>query len=242
MEEQAREIRDSYRSFEQLLRVPTEQGSFGELSLDTILADQLPPDMYGLRQRIFDGKIPDASIRSTAGIICVDSKFPLDNYRRVVESDDPAEIEACRGATCAICAGTWPRWGRTMSGRRRARRTLPLPTSLGGGLLLPAARGARPVAGFRPAGVQVVSPLTLATKIELIKAGVHAKRLSEGAQQVRDDLRALSQRFAALDGKWQILYGTHLSNAASKAGDVDRAYRALREEFRRVAAVEDRQD
>ncbi len=243
VEEQAREIRDSYRSFEQLLRVPTERGSFGELSLDTILADQLPPDMYGLRQRIFDGKIPDASIRSTAGIICVDSKFPLDNYRRVVESDDPAEIEACRRRFLRDLRGHLAKVGEDYVRPEKGSADFAfayIPSEAVYYYLL--REGHDLLRDFARRGVQVVSPLTLATKIELIKAGVHAKRLSEGAQQVRDDLRALSQRFAALDGEWQILYGTHLSNAASKAGDVDRAYRALREEFRRVAAVEDRQD
>ncbi len=243
VEEQAREIRDSYRSFEQLLRVPTERGSFGELSLDTILADQLPPDMYGLRQRIFDGKIPDASIRSTAGIICVDSKFPLDNYRRVVESDDPAEIEACRRRFLRDLRGHLAKVGEDYVRPEKGSADFAfayIPSEAVYYYLL--REGHDLLRDFARRGVQVVSPLTLATKIELIKAGVHAKRLSEGAEQVRDDLRALSQRFAALDGEWQILYGTHLSNAASKAGDVDRAYRALREEFRRVAAVEDRQD
>jgi DNA recombination protein RmuC len=243
VEEQAREIRDSYRSFEQLLRVPTERGSFGELSLDTILADQLPPEMYGIRQRIFDGKIPDASIRSTAGIICVDSKFPLDNYRRVVESDDPAEIEACRRRFLRDLRGHLAKVGEDYVRPEKGSADFAfayIPSEAVYYYLL--REGHDLLRDFARRGVQVVSPLTLATKIELIKAGVHAKRLSEGAEQVRDDLRALSQRFAALDGEWQILYGTHLSNAASKAGDVDRAYRALRQEFRRVAAVEDRQD
>ncbi|NLD43604.1 MAG: DNA recombination protein RmuC [Chloroflexi bacterium] len=240
VEEQAREIRDSYRSFEQLLRVPTERGSFGELSLDTILADQLPPEMYGIRQRIFDGKIPDASIRSTAGIICVDSKFPLDNYRRVVESDDPAEIEACRRRFLRDLRGHLAKVGEDYVRPEKGSADFAfayIPSEAVYYYLL--REGHDLLRDFARRGVQVVSPLTLATKIELIKAGVHAKRLSEGAQQVRDDLRALSQRFAALDGEWQILYGTHLSNAASKAGDVDRAYRALRQEFRRVAAVEE---
>ena len=243
VEEQAREIRDSYRSFEQLLRVPTERGSFGEMSLDTILADQLPPEMYGIRQRIFDGKIPDASIRSTAGIICVDSKFPLDNYRRVVESDDPAEIEACRRRFLRDLRGHLAKVGEDYVRPEKGSADFAfayIPSEAVYYYLL--REGHDLLRDFARRGVQVVSPLTLATKIELIKAGVHAKRLSEGAEQVRDDLRALSQRFAALDGEWQILYGTHLSNAASKAGDVDRAYRALRQEFRRVAAVEDRQD
>src|SRR4030066_1369165 len=75
IETQARDIKDSYRSFEQMLRVPKERASFGELALETILADQLPPDMYGIRETVFDGKRPDAHIKSTEGLVCIDSKF-----------------------------------------------------------------------------------------------------------------------------------------------------------------------
>src|SRR4030065_2752539 len=64
IETQARDIKDSYRSFEQMLRVPKERASFGEVALETILADQIPPDMYGIREMIFDGKRPDANIKA----------------------------------------------------------------------------------------------------------------------------------------------------------------------------------
>ncbi|MDD2777595.1 MAG: hypothetical protein PHI16_01695, partial [Methanocellales archaeon] len=46
VESHAKDIRDSYKSFEQMLRVPTERSSFGEFSLETMLLDQLPQDMY----------------------------------------------------------------------------------------------------------------------------------------------------------------------------------------------------
>ena len=41
----AKNIQETHRSVEQMLRVPKERASLGELSLETILSDQLPPDM-----------------------------------------------------------------------------------------------------------------------------------------------------------------------------------------------------
>src|SRR4030065_2599039 len=63
IETQARDIKESYKSFEQMLRVPKERASFGELALETILSDQLPPDMFGIRETGFDGKRTDAHIK-----------------------------------------------------------------------------------------------------------------------------------------------------------------------------------
>ena len=88
VESHAKDIRDGYKSFEQMLRVPTERASFGEFSMETIFADQLPQDMYGIRERTLDGKIPDAYIRSTVGIICIDSKFPLYNFGKMLDAED----------------------------------------------------------------------------------------------------------------------------------------------------------
>ena len=87
------DIRDLHRSIEQMLRVPKERAALGELSLEIMLSDQLPSDMFGIRKMILDGKIPDAYIRSTVGLICIDSKFPLDNYRKMVGVEDPKEGE-----------------------------------------------------------------------------------------------------------------------------------------------------
>jgi hypothetical protein len=42
----------------------------GELNLETILSGQLPPEIFGIRERILDGKVPDAHIKSTVGLIC----------------------------------------------------------------------------------------------------------------------------------------------------------------------------
>src|SRR6185503_2635633 len=61
----AEDIRRDYRALEQMLRVPTARGGLGEIGLETILADQLPPEVYGIRKRILNGRIPDAYIEST---------------------------------------------------------------------------------------------------------------------------------------------------------------------------------
>ena len=84
-------------------------------------------------------------------------------------------------------------------------------------------------------GVQVVSPLTLGHKLELIKAGVHALRLSENAETIRSELQVLGRQFTTLEESWRVFYETHLRNLVAKGEDVDAAYRALREEFGRVA-------
>ena len=81
----------------------------------------------------------------------------------------------------------------------------------------------------------MVSPLTLSHKVELIKTGVHAFKLSQEAEKVRDDLARLSRQFDSVDQEWRVFYRAHLKNAMGKAEDLDAAYSKLRGEFDRVS-------
>ena len=89
----------------------------------------------------------------------------------------------------------------------------------------------------RERGVQVVSPLTLSAKIVLIKAGVHAKKLSEKAEEVKNDLIRVSRRFEEIDSRWRVFYETHLKNALGKAAELDESYKKLRDEFDRISKM-----
>ncbi len=88
-----KEIREDYKKLNEMLKTPTGKGTLGELSLEEILKDQLPPTMFGIREKIIGNYVPDAYIKSTDGYICIDSKFSLDNYRRFLEAKNQNEKE-----------------------------------------------------------------------------------------------------------------------------------------------------
>jgi len=234
----AEDIRKDYRSLDQILRMSTERGFLGEIALETILSDQLPSDMFGIRKRILDGKTPDAYIRSTVGIICIDSKFPLENYRKMVEVADPKEKEGFKKQFLKDVRGHLDKIADDYvcpeEGSAQFAFAFIPSESVYYFLVTEAYEILR---SYTMKGVQVVSPLTLSHKIELIKAGVHAKKLSEQAEKVRNDIVGLSQRFSDIDKKWRVFYETHFRNAGMKAMEVDEAYKKLREEFDRISKI-----
>jgi len=234
----AEQIQRDYRSLESLIRAPTERGYLGEIGLEAVLADALPPDMFGIRERVLGGLVPDACIRSPAGLICIDSKFPLDNYRRLLDCASPAERQR---ATRQFL--------RDVEGHLRKVAEDYVRPELGtvefAFLYVPSeavywflvTEGYSLLREWVKRGVQVVSPLTMAHKIELIKAGVHARKLSEEAGQVRLDILRLARAFRTLDEEWLVFYATHLKNLARKGDDIDAAYQKLREEFGHIASL-----
>jgi len=233
----AKEIKETHKSIEQMLRVPKERAALGEIALETILSDQLPPDMFGIRKEIFDGKTPDAHIRSTVGIICIDSKFVLDNYRKMVESDDPQQKESFKKQFLKDLRGHLDKIKNDYVCPEKGTADFAFAYIPSEGVYWFLVNEVFDLLrDYAKNGVQVVSPLTLSSKIELIKSGVHAKKLSEEAEKIANELRELSKKFEAVDKVWKVFYDTHFKNAVNKADEVEKAYKELREEFNKISS------
>jgi DNA recombination protein RmuC len=71
---------------EQALRPPKARGGFGELLLENLLRDRLPPSAFHMQHTFASGERVDAIVRVDR-LIPVDSKFPLDNFNRLVEAE-----------------------------------------------------------------------------------------------------------------------------------------------------------
>lgn len=86
------------QDLEKVLKNQKTRGNLGEMGLELILSNVLPPTSYNMEYRFEDGETVDAVIHvQDEKMIPVDAKFSLDNYRRLVdESDDEkrSKIEA----------------------------------------------------------------------------------------------------------------------------------------------------
>lgn len=71
------------------------RGNFGEQVLNDMLANNFPKEQYELQYKFRDGQTVDAAIRTKDGLIPVDSKFPIDSFRRMLSAptDEGREME-----------------------------------------------------------------------------------------------------------------------------------------------------
>ncbi|MES2470674.1 MAG: DNA recombination protein RmuC [Patescibacteria group bacterium] len=84
---------DQLQSLQDILKNPKQRGVLGEYYLETLLKNVLPPGSYKMQHSFTDGTIVDAAVYVKDRIIPVDSKFSLENYNRIVETNDPVEKE-----------------------------------------------------------------------------------------------------------------------------------------------------
>ena len=242
--EHAREMKSFHADVEKMLRTPQARGGFGEVQLEVILSDQLPGDMYGIREAVVGSKVPDAHVKTPEGVVCIDSKFPLEAFERYLDAAD--EDEAARHAR---------EFGNAVESQLEKIQTDYVRPEDGTAefafAFIPSERVYYHLvteeydllSEYATDGVQVVSPLTLTQKLELVRAGVHARKLSEQAEAVQERLLRLGRRFSAFEDDWSTL-ARHVENAKNKADDVDAEFGRLRAEFDRIdgLAAEDAVD
>ena len=99
LSEAAKRIQDvgqDVSSLKDVLQPPKLRGIFGELMLEQLLAQVLPAANYTMQHRFNDGTIVDAVIRTPDGLVPVDSKFPIDSYRRLHEATNDVDRERLR--------------------------------------------------------------------------------------------------------------------------------------------------
>jgi len=78
------------KRLEQALRPPKARGGFGELLLENLLRDRLPATAFEFQYGFAGGERVDAVIKVDR-IVPIDSKFPLDNFERMLRADNDIE-------------------------------------------------------------------------------------------------------------------------------------------------------
>ena len=91
--EQVLSFANQMKSLEKILGNQKQRGIFGEIQLENLLSNVLPPEIFQMQYSFNNGDMVDAIIKVNDNIIPIDAKFSLDNYNRMIESSDENEIK-----------------------------------------------------------------------------------------------------------------------------------------------------
>lgn len=85
------EIGRGMKELQEFLKSPKLRGNVGEQILKELLAQMLPKQSFHLQYTFRSGDKVDAAIKTSAGIVPVDSKFPMENFRKMISAKSDSE-------------------------------------------------------------------------------------------------------------------------------------------------------
>lgn len=215
-------------TLEGILGGAKSRGSLGEVTLERLLEDSLPPAQYAMQYRFSSGEAADAVIKlRDRKIMAVDSKFPLDAYRRIAAEGDEARRAfaiAVKGHADAISKKYIVPDEGTLD---VALMFVPSETVYYELLQTSDSKGQPLDAYCRDKKVVVVSPNTLYAHLCVIAMGLRGMLMEENAKRLLESLSGMEKQMEKFADKFSTL-GTHLKNAQQIYSESDKLFERTR--------------
>ncbi len=212
------------QTLEGILGGAKSRGSLGEVTLERLLEDSLPSAQYATQYRFLSGEAADAVILlRDKKLMAIDSKFPLDAYRRIATEGDEARrafAVAVKGHTDSIAR----KYIVPNEGTLDVALMFVPSESVYYELLMTEDSKGQPLDAYcRDKHVIAVSPNTLYAHLCVIAMGLRGMQMEENAKRLLESLSGMEKQLEKFADKFGTL-GTHLKNAQQSYSESDKLF------------------
>lgn len=220
--EASAQLSEAAQTIEGILGGAKSRGSLGEITLERLLEDSLPPGLYATQYRFSSGEAADAVIfLRDKKRMAIDSKFPLDAYRRISSEGDEARrafSNAVKGHADAIAR----KYIVPEEGTLDLALMFVPSESVYYELLMTADSKGQPLDAYcREKQVIAVSPNTLYAHLCVIAMGLRGMQTEENVRRLLGSLSGLEKQLDKFADKFAVM-GTHLKKASQSYGEADK--------------------
>jgi len=220
------EIGRGMKDLQDFLRSPKLRGNIGEQVLKELLGQFLPKSSFNLQYAFKSGEKVDAAIKTSAGIIPVDSKFPMENFRKMMS----ANTESDKKVFEKDFEGDVKRHIDDISKKYILTEEGTIDYAL---MYIPSEAIYYEVANnqklFEYAGekrVLPVSPTTFYAYIRAILMSFEGQKIEDQAKKILSSLRAIQKDYTKVEGNLSVLQ-KHLNNAYNMMENVFSSFAKL---------------
>lgn len=232
IEEAQRKIREVGLQVEELaniLQAPKARGGFGEALLADFLQQHLPVEHFQLQYSFEDGQKVDAVIKLAGGMVPIDAKFPLENFRKLISSKEGEDIQ--KGAKVRFRNDVKKhvddiarKYIRPTEGTFEFAFMYVPAENVYYEMVTARFEGDKPLSDYA-IGKRVipVSPNNFFAYLMTVAMGLKGMQLEESTKEVLARLSQMSSEMSGVIESYQVL-GRHIRNALGKYEDTEKKF------------------
>jgi DNA recombination protein RmuC len=231
------ELSTNVMSLQEILNDKRSRGAFGEVQLSALIHNMIPEQHFSFQHLLSNHKRPDCMLflPEPTGNIAIDAKFPLENYRLIVDSSLPESerLQAERQFKIDI---------RKHIQDIADKYIIPGETSDGAVMFIPAeaifaeihARHADLVDFAQKAKVWIVSPTTMMAVLSTARAVLKDAATRQQVHEIQKHLRMLANDFE----RFQMRMDNLSKRIAQAHSDVEQVHISSRKISQRFVQIE----
>lgn len=231
---QMSEIGRSMKELQDFLKSPKLRGNIGEQILKDLITQIFPKNSFHLQYQFKSGEKVDAAIRTDAGILPIDSKFPMENFQRMMKHNtNDIEYSALQ-----------KEFSKDVKKHIDAiakKYILPGEGTMDFALMyVPSESVFYEIVNMqelsdyaRQQRVYIVSPSTLYAHLQTILLSFEGRKIEEQAREVWQLLRSLQTDYGKVNDALDVL-GRHISNASNQFGNVQKGFGGIGQKLESV--------
>jgi DNA recombination protein RmuC len=221
-------------SLQELLGDKRSRGAFGEVQLEGLVRNIMPSNAYEMQYTLPNGTRADCVLKlpDPTGMVAVDSKFPLENYRRMLDGEVGAEKQFKLDLKKHVDDIS-------------SKYIIPDVTSDGAVMFIPAEAVFAEIHAHHPDLIEyamqkrvwVVSPTTLMAVLNTARAVMKDVETRKQVHIIKDELGKLGKEFGRFDERMKKL-ADHIRQAHEDAQSVRTTSEKISKRFISIEQVE----
>lgn len=217
---QMSEIGRSMKELQDFLKSPKLRGNIGEQVLKDLISQMFPKNSFHIQYQFKSGERVDAAIQTDAGILPIDSKFPMENFQKMTKAENNLEKESFQ-----------KEFGKDVKKHITdiaKKYILPEEGTMDFALMYVPSESVYyelvnmlDIMDFaKNSRVYVVSPTTLYAHLQTILLAFEGKKIESKSRDLFKMLRALQVDYSKVEENMLVL-GKHINNASSQFANVN---------------------
>jgi DNA recombination protein RmuC len=223
---QMSEIGRNMKELQEFLKSPKLRGNIGEQVLKDLITQIFPKNSFHLQYEFASGEKVDAAIRTDAGILPIDAKFPMENFQKLSKAKTDEDAKTIRK--------DFIRDIKRHIDAIAKKYILPSEGTMDFALMyIPSESVFYEIVNIdaltdyaREQRVYIVSPTTLYAHLQTILLSYEGHKIEEQSREILKLLHGLQIDYDKVDESLDIL-GKHLVNASNQYGNVNKSFLGL---------------